>query len=260
MSAGWSRCAPCSNRPTRRSPAANSRPSAAGCSRIIRACFASPGCRGSTARSAPSTRPPRSPTAFPAIGSSRSTPATALSRRRRRATNISRSSFRPSRRPRWSTGWIIRPIRERRATLERARDNDRVAAIRTRLYEIRGRRPAARRAGHRARLRQGNVARDGGRPAPQSGGFVVGDLRSAAAAAVDSRDDGGQSRRQHQRLSARSPGRTVSHRPDRCRIIRRLRQRRSRCRTSRRARTGRRRSGSAIPTWQVQAIPPPAVR
>ena len=69
ISAGWSRCAPCSNPPTRKSPAASSRLSAGACSRIIRASFGSAGCQGSTARSAPNTRLPRSTMAFPATGS-----------------------------------------------------------------------------------------------------------------------------------------------------------------------------------------------
>ena len=59
----------CSNPPTRRLPGASSRFSAAGCLRIIRGFFASAGCRGSTERSVPTTRPRRSMMASPAIRS-----------------------------------------------------------------------------------------------------------------------------------------------------------------------------------------------
>src|SRR6266849_6495393 len=110
ISAGWSRCAPCSNPPTRRLPGASSRFSAAACLRIIRGFFASAGCRGSTERSVPTTRPRRSMMASPAIRSDLSR-RMAASLRRPRANSISRSSFPPNRKLRWFTGWIIRPSR-----------------------------------------------------------------------------------------------------------------------------------------------------
>ena len=63
--------------------------------------------------------------------------------------------------------------------------------LRTRLYAQNDAAPAARACSLRARLRQGNVARRGGRPAPQSGGLRGRHLRSAAADAVHSRANRG---------------------------------------------------------------------
>jgi hypothetical protein len=96
----------------------------------------------------------------------------------------------------------------RRAALERARDNDLVTALHTKLHEAKdGIRPLG--AGLRAGLCEGNVARHDRRPAAQSGWLYRWDVQSAAIASVDSYHDG-DSRRRHECLPARcQTGRSI---------------------------------------------------
>ena len=139
MSAGSSRCAPCSNPPTRKSPAANSRPSAP----AVRAASRHPAPRLGTknqpqgARRIRGRRDHRRRLRLP----HQVAPGGWQSRPRRRATNIIRSTFDPTE----DLSGLrdgLRDRSERRAALERARDNDRVTAIRNRLYRDEGGRPA----------------------------------------------------------------------------------------------------------------------
>ena len=107
--------------------------------------------------------------------------------------------------PKTSTvyGMDYATVPERRAALERARDNDRVATLRTRLYEPKkGGRPlgvlvaipvyAKGTSRDTVADRRRNLA-----------GFVVGVFDLPPADPVDPNDDGRKSGRQHQRLSAK---------------------------------------------------------
>ena len=167
----------CSSRPTRKSRAANSRPSPAGCSSAIPVSFVLPGFRESTGRSARNTRRRRS--------------ADGISGYRIKSLNADGSittapqsdEYYPvffSTEPKTSMvyGLDYATAPERRATLERARDNDVIATLRDRLYQPKnGVRPIGV-ARHRSGLRQGHFADHDRRPAAQSGRLHRRHIRS----------------------------------------------------------------------------------
>ncbi|MEY9293100.1 hypothetical protein ABH979_006174 [Bradyrhizobium ottawaense] len=119
--------------------------------------------------------------------------------------------------------------------------------------------PAARRSRCHSRLRQGNVARDGCGPAPQSRRLRGRRLRPAAVDPGHSRHHRGKSRCQHERLSAlhgadRQPG------ADAAGLFLGGHGAAIDARTSRGRCTGQAASRSAIPTGRCGRFQPPAVR
>ena len=142
---------------------------------------------------------------------------------------------------------------ERRATLERARDNDMIATLRDRLYRAEERRSARRRARHRSDLRQGHFADHGRRPAAQPGRIYRRRIQSPAFAALDPNNDGRKSGRPHRRLSARSRPHRAGGR--RRRFLVRSSGSLVRCLLSRRSRTGPGALKIGDANWQVRATP-----
>ena len=174
------------------------------------------------------------------------------SRRHRRAMNIFRFSSRPSRKPRRFTAWTIRPIRDDAAMLERARDNDEVAVAPAHLFQdVKG-------GTHGVLVGvpvyvKGTSRDHDRRPAAQSRRLRGRDIRSRrsccnrsarttaaySAIAVNAYPpDSGASRPEMAVPDYSSAPQTPES-----------------MRPSRTGRTGPARSGSAMPNWQVRAVP-----